>query len=526
MSEYLPATNESKFSDFSYLINNNFYDFRVFLGSYDGRLKLLSPSSIKSLNIEDSIDNPFHSGFIILDNRQDNLESSYDSTIDQSNPKYYMPGQSTTSTIQETFMFNGDSRDILRVQILPKLSQQTTNITDQEVLKHFLLSFDFAIYNTEELDDGTMDGKLKKLYFWELDYEILRTKNSYFSTSNYVNTREENIQDLSNTERRILTGAALSAALLEGLTKNDGFTTTFGSFDPGSTSIFFSAPGDFKCIDTINYILDRHVSDAGSNYSPGLLQLERYPKVYTLRSFKDVFQSAVQNTGGQFIAGPDYLETYKIAGYSDNKSDRLPRFNIEFAPAYAPFFQAEGNLDVYSFDSVAGLYTQTEINSKIVHYYNYTDKEFEIESNRNSIDAFDKIANEHYVYPFSPQGAKTFQLGNNRTTNKNTTNEFAAIELDQNQRLSLGLAKNLKNYVYLNNFTTFRVQGATHRQAGKFIGITRENNKQPTLFDSKFLGIYFILSVKHIFEDAKYINEVVCVKTYLPTDIFLNKNIP
>ena len=143
MSEYLPATNESKFSNFSYLINNNFYDFRVFLGSYDGRLKLLSPSSIKSLNIEDSIDSLYHTGFIILDNRQDNLESSYDSTIDQSNPKYYMPGQSTSTNIQETFMFNGDSRDILRVQILPKLSQQATNITDQEVLKYFLLSHEY-----------------------------------------------------------------------------------------------------------------------------------------------------------------------------------------------------------------------------------------------------------------------------------------------------------------------------------------------------------------------------------------------
>jgi len=526
MSEYLPATTESKFSDFSYLINNNFYDFRVFLGSYDGRLKLLSPSSIKSLNIEDSIDNPFHSGFIILDNRQDNLESSYDSTIDQSNPKYYMPGQSTVNSVQETFMFNGDSRDILTVQILPKLSQQpSTNITDQDVLKYFLLKFDFTIYNTEEIDDGTMDGKLKKLYFWELDYEILRTKNSYFSTTNYINGKRENIQDLTDEERRIPTGAALSAALMESLPRNEGFTTTINSFDTGSTSIFFSAPGNFKCIDTINYILDRHVSDAAGNYSPALLQLERYPKTYSLKSFQKLFQNAVKVDNNQFIAGPDYLETYKIAGYSDNKADRLPVFNIEFAPAYAPFFQAEGNLDVYSFDSVAGIYTQTEINSKIVHSYNYTGKQFDIESDRNSMEAFDKIANKNYVFPFSPQGTKTFQLGNYRMKNMNTSNRFAATELDKNQRLSLGLAKNLKDYVYLNNFTTFRVQGATHRQAGKFIGITRENNKQPTLFDNKFLGIYFILSVKHIFEDAKYVNELLCVKTYLPTDIFLNKNI-
>jgi len=89
----------------------------------------------------------------------------------------------------------------------------------------------------------------------------------------------------------------------------------------------------------------------------------------------------------------------------------------------------------------------------------------------------------------------------------------------------LGLAKNLKNYVMMNNFVVFRVQGSTHRQAGKFIGITRENNKQPSLFDYKFLGIYFITTVKHIFEDAKYYNELVCVKTYYPINIFNNKSI-
>ena len=62
MSEYLPATSESQFSSFSYLINNNFYDFRVYIGSFDGRLKLIRPSAVKMLNIDDSIDNPFHQG--------------------------------------------------------------------------------------------------------------------------------------------------------------------------------------------------------------------------------------------------------------------------------------------------------------------------------------------------------------------------------------------------------------------------------------------------------------------------------
>lgn len=529
MSEYLPATQGSSFSNFSYLINNNFYDFKVFIGSFDGRLKLLPPSSIKLLNIEDAADQPFHTGYIILDNRQDNIESSYEIAIDPTSPDYYIPGSVNNQKEKRAYLFNGDSRDTLIVEIFPKLAIQNINTSDEEVKKYFLLSFTFAIYDTEEIDDGSMDGKLKKLYFWELDYEILRTKNSYFSTSNYLNVRDKSIiQNLSNEERRISTGSALSAAITESLDKNDGFSPSFIDFDQGSTTIFFSAPGNYKCIDTINYILNRHVSTADSNYSPCLLRYDRYPKNYSLVSLYDIFKNAVSFNNNSMIPGSEYLETFKIAGYTDNKSDRLPVFNVEFTPPYAPFFQTEGNLDVYSFDFVAGLYSQATLNSKLVHSYNYNGKQFNVESDRNSIANFAKASTNNYIKPFTQNvqsGSHTFQLGNYRKQNKNTINEFAVVELDENQRLSLGLAKNLRNYVFLNNFVTFKVSGSTHRQAGKFIGINRENNKQPTTFDNKFLGIYFIVKVNHIFEDAKYMNELVCVKTYIPIDVFLNKNV-
>jgi hypothetical protein len=531
MSESLPATEESKFSDFSYLINNNFYDFRVFLGSLDGRLKLLSPSSIKVLNIEDSIDNPYHSGYIIIDNRYDNIESSFDATVDPANPIYYNLGTTLNPAAQDKsgpYLFAGDSRDILVVSIMPKLATQNTNTSDETVKQFFLLSFNFAIYDTEEIDDGSMDGKLKKLYFWDLDYEILKEKNSYFSTAKYLNVKDKKeIQNLSNSDRRITTGSALSAALAEGLEDINNTSPQFVNFDQGSTTIFFSAPGEYKCIDTVNYLLERHVSSATSNYSPCILQLERYPKKYSLRSFYTVFNNAIDFSNGSMSPGIEYLETFKVAGYTNKETGKLPIFNVVFTPPYAPFFQAEGNLDSYSFDTIAGMYSQTQINTKNVHSYNYTGKEFNIETFRNSVDELDPVLKKFYINPFigaASKGTPTFQFGNLRKTNKNTSNEFSVIELDTNQRLALGLAENLKNYVYLNNFVSFKVQGATHRQSGKFIGINRDTDKQPTLFDKRFLGVYFVVKVNHIFEDAKYTNELVCVKTYIPQDIFLNKN--
>jgi hypothetical protein len=523
MSEFLPATEGSSFSDFSYLINNNFYDFKVFLGSFDGRLKILSPSSIKTLYIEDNVDNPFHSGFIILDNRQDNIENAFEPTLDPSNPDYYKPESSRSATTSQAYLFNGDCRDTLIVEIMPKLTPQGSNTSDEGVKKYFLLSFNFSIYNTEEINDGSQDGKLKKLYFWESDYEFLREKNSYFSTANYINSKD--VQNLSNRERTISTGAALSAAIAEGLDNNDGFKPVFTDFDSGSTGIFFSAPGDFKCIDTVNYILERHVGSPGSNYSPCLLQLNRYPKTYSLRSFSSIFKNAVIFDQDKMAPGPEYLETYKLAGYGDNTAGNLPTFTVEVAPAFSPYFQSEGNLDTYSFDFMAGIYSQTALNNKIVHSYSYGDKQFNIESKRNSIENFSKASKSMYITPFSTKGAHTLQFGQYRNLNKNTSNVFAATELDENARLSKGLVQTLKNYVYLNNFCTFKVQGSTHRQAGKFIGITRENNKQFSVFDTKFLGIYYVVSVRHIFQDAEYTNELICVKTYLKEDIFLNKNV-
>jgi hypothetical protein len=259
------------------------------------------------------------------------------------------------------------------------------------------------------------------------------------------------------------------------------------------------------------------------------LQLERYPKTFSLKSLKSLFNDAVENSGGKLIPGNEYLETYKVPGFQDLENNKAPSLTVEYAPSIAPYLKTIGNIDSYSFDSVAGEYSQLEINSKAVHFYDFTNKNFEIDSVKNSISEFINTARKNYIDVFTKQGVETFQMGNFRTKNQNLKHVFTLAEQgaaeNKFQRLSLGLASNLYNYVFLNNFITFRVPGSTHRQAGKFIGITRESSRQESLFDNKLLGIYLIISVNHVFQDASYYNDVVCVKTYLQKDMFLNKNI-
>jgi len=66
----------------------------------------------------------------------------------------------------------------------------------------------------------------------------------------------------------------------------------------------------------------------------------------------------------------------------------------------------------------------------------------------------------------------------------------------------------------LNNALTFRVKGATYREAGRFISIDRNNSLPDAVFDNKMLGIYLIVNVKHIFNGGDYFNDILCVKTY------------
>lgn len=498
---------------FSYQINNNFYIFDVCIVTFDGRLKQLKPDSIKQLVIEDDFNTPFHKGYIVLDNKFDNIEQTYLKTTTPNDSQYYNTPDKQTTT--EEFLLKGDCRDILRVIVLPKLSEDSSANFDDDVLKHFLLFFEFTIYNEEDIKSDSLNSKLKKFYFWDYNYEILREKNSYFSTANILDSQD--VEDLSNNERSVKTGVAIKELLKDTYDKNEGLEPTFSSdFDDGSTTIFFSAPAQYKAIDSLNYLLARHVSDRESNFDPGILRYERYPKEFTLTSLKHYFDNAVatDNTPGKY-----FLENYKIVGYSGVNDAAVFELNSPYSPQFAPYFRTLGNITTYSFDNMSGIFSQDELVPKVVHFYSYGDKQFEVDSERNGTQqTFDAIK-ANYTQQFA-SSVPSILPGNYRQQNKNTRTMFASVEASPDQRLSLGRSQFFHDYVMGNNVFIFRALGSTHRQAGRFISVSRDTTIPGSDFDKKMLGVYLVVNVKHIFENANYYNDIVCVKTYLNGDIF------
>jgi len=492
-------------------IGNDYYTFKIFLQSSDGRARQIKPAAIKELVIEDSFENFFHQGYIILDNTFDYLErndpQAANDLVDSSN---------------RGFLFKGDSRDFLIVEIKPKIgTDSSADINSEAVDKLFKMNFIFAIYNNEEVNDNTPGRKHKILYFWDNYYEILKEKNVDFSTAYLL---DGDVTSRGDTTRQLYTGDAIRALLEKTFDKNEGPGVTISEeWDQGSTGIFFSSPAQYKALDSLNYLLSRHVSTAGNNYDQAFLEIERDTRSFKLASLKSYFDKAYTSdgdTGSQY-----YLETYIVGEYNDT-TNTIPVQEIRFTPKIGAYFNLWNNLSHYTTDFMPGLYSQDALVSRIVHSYNNGEKAFNVEVERNSIEAAMDIYNKNYV--------ATLRGNRNPTNNylpgilkqkfKNIKNVYSVSNTDSDQRLSAGRNKFLRASIFLNQMLTFTTAGSTHRQAGRFLGLDRQGAIQVNDFDSKVLGIYFIVNVRHIFKDGEYTNEVKCVKTYASSNLFLNTN--
>ena len=157
------------------LINNNPYRFNIGLVTSDGRYQELRVGAINNLVIEDTFTNFYESGYIILNNTFDALER----VNDLSNTNNLQT--STNSSSVKGYLMRGDARDLLIVDIMPDLTEGENNygnVKDSNANKAFKMSHIFAIYNTEEILGNSPGQKFKKMYFWDIHYELLREKNS------------------------------------------------------------------------------------------------------------------------------------------------------------------------------------------------------------------------------------------------------------------------------------------------------------------------------------------------------------
>jgi len=548
---------------YNHRINNNDYIFKVTLVSAAGdrsRAQDIKPTAIKEFFISDTLNNFYQQGYIIINNTQDVIERDTPDAEPYDKPSYYNNAGASdpnnpdgaNSNADAGFLFRGESRDILRVDIMPRLDGTAVDsLGSDDGRKYFYMGYDFAIYDSEELVGESPGQKYKKLYFWDLYYQLLLEKNVPFSTANVIsNTAPNNTytststpgtsaslpQNADNSDRAIPTGIALREFLKAAFPDNENYPISFSvnvpgidnatalsqqdqdqqniDWDIGGTKIFFSTPANFKAMDCVNYILSRHVSNTTSNFDQCFLQLERHNRQFTFKSLSQFFRQAYNpesDTPGDF-----YIETLKIGGNTqqDGKQNVAPYFT----PRTGVYFERIGTIKNFSFDNMAGLHAQQRLVPTFVHSYDYETKQFQIDIERNGIAQSMKTYQQNYINYLNSGGEDpayaNFAPGQLRYQNKNVQNVFATTEQDPDQRLAWGRNEFLYASIFTNNLISFRLPGSTHRQAGNFIGIDRDGAIPNSKFDNKLLGIYLIVESKHTFTGNEYFNDLHCIKVY------------
>ena len=75
-----------------------------------------------------------------------------------------------------------------------------------------------------------------------------------------------------------------------------------------------------------------------------------------------------------------------------------------------------------------------------------------------------------------------------------------------------------KSFIFDNVALTFRVKGQPYRSAGKFIQIEADGSSTATTSKNtksdELNGYWYIISLKHVFENDIYFNDYICVKLY------------
>lgn len=96
------------------------------------------------------------------------------------------------------------------------------------------------------------------------------------------------------------------------------------------------------------------------------------------------------------------------------------------------------------------------------------------------------------------------------------TIKYTKPGLEETLARSYGTNKIFKSFVFDNTAMIFKVKGQVYRTPGKFIHIKADstNSSSTNVQTDEINGFWYVLSVKHIFENDIYKNEIICVKFY------------
>ena len=496
---------------FNYIIDNEKYQFKVTLFNPEGDIIVLNKSAVLELKLTDNIFMPWVKGTIVLENIDDALERFKSNPTDL---EFFEKNSLVTG-----YSFRGDGRDFLKIEILPVETQgEDYEENSPDFNAAFGLRYIFSLDNEKHL--SIKDTPAKEYQIVDYDLEILRERRSFFSSSDILITDKQDISQLSNKDREVNTGECLKHILRTSLNDpksifskegDEGEITPF--FESGLSKIFYSSPAKFSSYQDLCYILNRHVSSDNAN-DFSFLKKQNSTGEYTLESASKIFSQAYDKS--RDFGGAKFAEELNITGQSKEEENIIEKNSK--SPQNSLTFGEKSDILSYSFFNTSSKMYKEKIRSKIVNSYDFNNKKFNIKIAENNINAARDKFSTYFVDVLKGKDDAPFPnmpLTVMQKTNLSYDNEFSEYGDNINLEKAYGINKIMQNALVTNIGVEILVKGQLSRRSGEFISIERSGDYIDNKFDNKFLGIYFMLDVKHEFvNDTEYYNKIVAVKTY------------
>lgn len=496
--------------DNEYLIDNQKYIVKLVFINPDGSVLPLSKSNLKELTINDNTFEPFnYSTISFVDNDNSFQRLNTDKSETEFQPEL---------DILKGYNFRGDGRDFLFIEIIPVENTNTSyGLQEEDYYKKFgYRNLFVCIDDNENVENG---NKIKRFNLMDFDHKLLKERKSFFSSSNLIESETPKFL-LSNKDREVSTGICIKNLLKNILLAKsfDQIVDVIGDdftpdFEDGVSKIFYTSTGNNNAYEDLLYILSKHVSDY-SNNDFSIFKKDNFTNKYSLRSVSSLFDNAYND--GNDSAGNQNLEKIIITGSSD--SDNFIQNSKKTPITIASFGQYSEVKDIKFFNTDS-LINSNKLTTKALHSYNFNQKSFNVDKKESDLVNVRENFDKNYVKNMKGDQNEpypNFLINQTKSLNLGFDNEYSLYGENTFLKQSEGLNKLLKSSIITNLAAEITLKGQLFRRSGKFISIDREGQYVDNLFDKKFLGIYFILNVDHLFiNDTTYLNKILAVKTYI-----------
>jgi hypothetical protein len=512
-----------------YQIGNQAYYIEVcfFNGIYETPVNL-NMGIIEEINIKESLNQWWTTGFITLHNDYQFLEKGLDSK---------------SPTGEKVNNFNlisdrPDGRNKFCIRIYPvNLEDESNNEFIQKNLNDFEICHDFVVYDVEDISTQNAETKLKRYYFWDERYQLLMERNLEFSSA-LASKKINKIDTISDDSQRYVSPNLLLKELLkeaslypDGSDIKIGYSEggkinnpeyPMGSFDDAqwdtgdpNNRLFYTSFANSVAMDDINYILSFcHDKDG----FPVILDLGRTTedKKFKLKSLKKIYDESAKNQKERLTL----IDTKDSSEYRDHKS-RGPDFSDKMDNEMQNFESFASRITTYQFSPMVNM---DDLNQRTSPYHTFDSEngEFIINFNKNTVDNFLTKAKEMFSGLYSLQNDGQLLIKNNKMKQSSAIikNYYSSISEGPS---TIPLIQMLKDFIFLNQALVFQTYGLTSRTPGNFVTVESiHSSSEPNDFWDKFLGQWLIVEVQHSFTKAQYNNIVTANKVDATFKVYPN----